>query len=41
MIQRIRTTKGITPPLELSTGDNTGERSVGDIVNWSPEFISV
>ena len=29
------------PPLGLHTGDKFGERNVGDIVNWSPEFISI
>ena len=27
----------ISPPFGLPTGDNIGERSVGGIVNWSPE----
>ena len=40
-IQRIPATRDTTPPLRLPTGDNIGERNVGDIVNWSPEFISM
>ena len=39
--QRIRETRGSTPPLGILTGDNIGERSMGDVVSWSPEFISM
>ena len=31
--------RGTTPPLGLATCDDIVERSMGDIVNWSPEFI--
>ena len=40
-IQRICETRSTTPPLGLLTGDSIGERSMGDIGNWSPEFISI
>ena len=40
-IKRIRATRGAIPLLGLPTSHNIGERSVGDIVNWSPEFISM
>ena len=40
-IQRIRATRVTIPPLGLPTGHDIGERSVSDIVNWSPEFISM
>ena len=33
--------RGTTLPLGLPTGDNIGERSMGDIINWSLEFISM
>ena len=39
--QRIREARGSTAPLGISTSDNIGERSMGDIVKWSPEFISI
>ena len=40
-IQGIHETRGTTPTFGLPTGNNIGERSMQDIVNWSPEFISM
>ena len=41
MIERICEVRGTMPPLGLLNGNSIGERSMGDIVDWSPEFISM
>ena len=41
LIQQSRATRGTTPPLGLPTGGNIGEISVGDIVKWNSELISM
>ena len=41
MIERIREVRGTMPPLGLLNGNSIGERSMGDIVDCSPEFISM